>query len=276
MRLPALVCCWTLTPHAGFVACKIQCARLEQQIKALAAGRGVPADAALKHAPSDGSDSHSYSGSSYSGSSRSRSRSRSRSSGSSRSRSHSSYSSRSRSRSRSTDGSGSRTGGGKRGKRKAGKRSGRNSTPRRARKTVIQYRSPMYRTAIETSKDPNAGTTVGKNGQRSRVVVSNFSRAARFKDEKTWVPGPGMYVSHHSTFHPTMVDRQSVDSKGRRRKGRKEVAPPPPPSVSGSPKTKKTVRVRVPPVMLASAIHSLCPTLSSTPHLHERRSCVRS
>ena len=66
----------------------------------------------------------------------------------------------------------------------------------------VVYRSSMYR-----SSSPSKAV---KNG----VVISNFSRSSRFKEEKTDVPGPGKYSVHNTDFAPvTVVKGTDTDGK---------------------------------------------------------------
>lgn len=157
------------------------------------------------------SGSRSYSSrssrSSYSGDSRSRSRSRSGSrSGSSRSRSGSRSRSRSGSRSRSRSPTGSK---------ESKNNRGSSSTPakRNKRATVVKYRSPLYRTiavvaALTKGKvDTRSGRDQTRKGRRGRpkerVVVSNFSRAPRFRENKAWVPGAAQRATSNESNVPT-------------------------------------------------------------------------
>lgn len=59
-----------------------------------------------------------------------------------------------------------------------------------------KFMSPMYRSAVPAR---------GKQGERTGVVISNFSRAPRFKEDKAWVPGPGQYATHDTDFSPVTV-----------------------------------------------------------------------
>lgn len=81
-------------------------------------------------------------------------------------------------------------------------RSGRSVSPARS---AVTYRSSMYR-SVSPSKQV-------KNG----VIISNFGRSSRFKDDKTDVPGPGKYAVPTSTMSQVSVqrDNKAADQEGR-------------------------------------------------------------
>jgi len=80
---------------------------------------------------------------------------------------------------------------------------GRSSVvPDTATSSVI-FRSSLYRSVSPSKR-------VGPSG----VVVSNFGRSSRFKDDKSEVPGPGKYDPHSTDFHPVAVSSGGLDEEG--------------------------------------------------------------
>eukprot|EP01138_Halocafeteria_seosinensis_P007365 gb/GECG01007529.1/.p1 GENE.gb/GECG01007529.1/~~gb/GECG01007529.1/.p1 ORF type:complete len:888 (+),score=133.59 gb/GECG01007529.1/:1-2664(+) len=76
----------------------------------------------------------------------------------------------------------------------------RSKSPTRSRSSAADegdgtvIRSPMYRPASPSRRKRQDG-----------VIMTSWSQAPRFKDEKTWIPGPGKYNPSNSTFEPTQV-----------------------------------------------------------------------
>jgi hypothetical protein len=68
-------------------------------------------------------------------------------------------------------------------------------------RSVSPSRSVVYRSSIYRSASPSKA--VGANG----VVISSFSRASRFREDKADVPGPGKYAPHSTDFGPVTVPR---------------------------------------------------------------------
>ncbi len=68
----------------------------------------------------------------------------------------------------------------------------------------VKYISPMYQSA-----SPSRAHLSGGGG----AVVTNFSLAPRFKDDKQYVPGVGSYHPHTTAFSPASVPKASA-SKG--------------------------------------------------------------